>query len=157
MELARGVHPRMLELLRQWRKRGPFELAVAMHGGLRADPGVQKMLSGGGMSAAGNLRVTPHGRGGAIDLCPLDFLAHVPLSFGGTAKRWSSWEELPPRLRGQFREIGLFSESLGFRWGGRWMGRSYPNGDQPHHELSDWQRLPFPPPAYEWPADLVAL
>lgn len=156
IERARGVHPRMLVLLQEWRKRGTFELVVGFHGGLRVDPTVQAMLSGAGMSAANNLRITPHGRGGALDLWPISFLAHVPRSWGGEARRWTTWPELPQLVRDQFAVIGVFSEGLGFKWGGRWVGHSYPNGDQPHHELADWQRLPFPAPVYEFPSDLVA-
>lgn len=154
LERAIGVHPRMLVLPREWQRRGLFDIYVALHGGLRVDEAVQKSLSGGGMSAATTLRVTPHGRGGALDLCPMGFLAFVPVSFGGTAKRWFGWDELPQLIRDQFKLIGLFSEALGFKWGGRWLGKAYPNGDQPHHELADWQRLPFPAPVYEFPADL---
>lgn len=157
LERARGVHPRMLVLLLDWAKHGPFDIAVAMHGGVRTDPGVQTMLSGGGMSAASTLKVTPHGRAGALDLWPLGFLAYVPKSFGGTAARWGTWEGLPQLIRDQFAELGRFSKALGFKWGGDWVGKSYPNGDQPHHELADWQRLPFPPPTYEFPVELEAL
>lgn len=147
----------MLVLLQQWQRLGPFEIVVGMHGGLRVDPSVQTLLSGGGMSAANSLRITPHGRAGALDLWPVLFLAHVPVSWGGTAKNWTSWEGLPQLVRDQFAAIGAFSEALGFKWGGRWVGKSYKNGDQPHHELPDWQRLPFPAPVYEFPSDLEAL
>lgn len=155
LERARGVHPRMLVLPSQWQKTGPFEIYVAMHGGLRVDEAVQADLSGAGMSAAATLRKTPHGRAGALDLCPLGFLAFVPESFGGTAKRWTPWEKLPQLIRDQFLVLGQFSERLGFKWGGRWVGKAYPNGDQPHHELPDWGRLPFPAPVYEFPSDLL--
>lgn len=157
LELLRGVHPRMLELPRQWIKRGPFEIYVAKNGGLRVDESVQAGLSGTGMSAAATLKKTPHGRAGAADLCPLEFLDFTPVSYGGNAKRWSTWLELPQTLRDKFAIIGLFSEELGFKWGGRWVGKAYPYGDQPHHELADWGRLPFPAPGYEFPADLEAL
>ncbi len=157
LERARGVHPRMLVLLQKWVVDGPFEIAVGLYGGLRTDPSVQTLLSGSGMSAANSLRVTPHGRGGALDLWPVTFLEHVPVASGGTAKRWTTWEGLPQLVRDQFAAIGSFSENLGFKWGGRWVGQSYKNGDQPHHELADWGRLPFPAPAYPFPADLEAL
>jgi hypothetical protein len=156
LERAKGVHPRMLVLLQEWLKRGPFEIVVGFHGGLRTDPAVQSMLSGGGMSAANSLRITPHGRGGALDLWPLIFLDHVPSSWGGHARRWSSWEELPHLVVEQFAGIVTFSEALGFTAGARWRSKSYANGDNPHHELHDWQRLPFPAPVYEFPADLAA-
>jgi hypothetical protein len=154
LERARGVHPRMLDLPRQWIARGPFEIAVALHGGLRADEALQAKLSGGGMSAAGSLIKTPHGRAAALDLVPIEFLLYVPVSFGGKARRWFGWDELPAELRAKFKEIGEFSEALGFEWGGRWLGKSFPNGDQPHHQLKGWTRLPFPAPAYAFPADL---
>lgn len=156
LDRARGVHPRMLVLVREWILRGPFEIVVGMHGGLRTDPAVQATLSGSGMSAANSLRVTPHGRGGALDLWPFSFLDHVPVASGGHAKRWTTWDGLPQLVRDQFGLIGIFSEILGFKWGGRWVGQSYRNGDQPHHELLDWGRLPFPAPVYEFPADLEA-
>ncbi len=157
IERARGVQPRMLVLLREWEKRGPFEIMVGFHGGLRVEPAVQAMLSGGGFSAADSLKKTPHGRGGALDLWPVSFLEHVPRSWGGTAKQWTAWRDLPQLVRDRFAIIGVFSEGLGFKWGGRWVGKSYPNGDQPHHELADWGRLPFPAPVYEFPSDLEAL
>lgn len=157
LERARGVHHRLLVLPQEWVKRGPFEIVVGWHGGLRTDPSVQAMLSGSGMSAANSLRVTPHGRAGGLDLWPLLFLDYVPTSWGGYARNWTTWEALPQLVRDQFALIGLFSENLGFEWGGRWVGKSYKNGDQPHHQLKDWQRLPFPPPAYPFPADLEAL
>lgn len=157
LQRARGVHPRMLVLLLEWAKRGTFDVVVAMHGGVRLDQGVQSMLSGGGMSAASTLKMTPHGRGGALDLWPAGFLSSVPTSFGGTAARWGTWEGLPQRVRDEFAELGRFSQALGYRWGGVWVGKSYPHGDQPHHELADWQRLPFPPPTYEFPVELEAL
>lgn len=154
---AKGVHPRMLELVRQWGQRGPFEIAVAMNGGLRADESVQATLGAVGMSGAANLRKTPHGRGAALDLVPLDFLKHTPTSYGGTASRWSSWEELPQSVKDKFLQLVLFSEQLGYKCGARWMGRAFPNGDWPHHELPNWGALPFPPPRYDFPADLEAL
>ena len=157
LERAIGVHPRMLVLLSAWQQRGPFEIVVAMHGGLRTDERVQKMLSGGGMSAAGSLRKTPHGRGGALDLWPRTFLPYVPSSWGGTAKRWGTWPQLPALVKAQFAEIVAFSKGLGFRCGADWISHDYPNGDNPHHELPDWGRLPFPPPEYEWPSDLAAV
>lgn len=154
-ERLRGVHPRMLVLPHEWQAHGTFDIVVAMHGGLRVDEGVQSMLSGGGMSAANALIKTPHGRGGAVDLYPLGFLTYVPPSFGGTAKRWGTWEEVSPIVKAQFAELGAFSKKRGFAWGGDWVGKAYPNGDQPHHELRDWRRLPFPAPVYAWPAEIV--
>lgn len=158
LDRARGVHPRMLVLLQEWVKRGPFEIVVGLNGGLRTDPTVQAMLSGNGMSAANNLRITPHGRGGALDLWPVSFLAHVPKSWGGEARRWTTWPELPPVVRDQFALIVTFSKGFGvYNQGADWVGRAYEHGDNPHHELKDWQRLPFPAPVYEFPADLEAL
>lgn len=157
LQLARGVHPKMLELVRAWSAEGLFEIAVAKHGGLRADESTQTILSGSGMSAASSLKQTPHGRGAALDLVPLSFLDHTPSNFGGNAKRWTAWNDLPEKIKNQFLVIGTFSEKRGFKWGGRWLGRSYPNGDQPHHELPNWGALPFPPPAYAFPPDLEEL
>lgn len=154
LEFARGVNIKMLDLVRQWAKNGPFEIAVAKYGGLRTNESDQALLSGGGMSAAKGLIKTPHGRGAALDLCPLEFLSFVPTAFGGTARRWTSWDGLPAEVREKFTVIGKFSEALGYTWGGRWVGGAYPNGDQPHHELKGWQSLPFPAKAQPFPEDL---
>lgn len=156
LERARGVHPRMLVLLQAWQRRGTFEILVAVNGGLRADPAVQASLASTGMSAAKSLKSTPHGRGGALDIWPVSFLPFVPRNWGGTAQQWTTWRELPQKVRDDFAAIVKFSEALGFKCGARWVGKSYPDGDNPHHELADWGRLPFPAPVYEFPADLVS-
>lgn len=72
----------------------------------------------------------------------------MPASHGGTGKRWTSWEALPESLKLQFAAFGRFAESRGFKWGGRWVSKTFPNGDQPHVELPNWQALPFPAPIY---------
>ena len=147
-ERAKGVNPRMLQLLDKWEAEGTHEVCVAVHGGLRVDQAVQSALSAGGMSAATTLKRTPHGRGGALDVYPLSFLPFVPVANGGTARRWGAWDELPQQVRDEFKAFGVFAEKHGYKWGGRWVGHDYPNGDQPHCELIDWQKLPFPPPIY---------
>lgn len=145
---SHGVHPGMLQLLDAWEKDGTHEVCVAVNGGLRSDPALQAALSAGGMSVATTLKRTPHGRGGALDVYPVSFLPFVPVANGGTAKRWAAWDELPQQVREEFRTFGVFAEKHGYKWGGRWIGHDYLNGDQPHTELLDWQMLPFPPPIY---------
>lgn len=148
-ERARGVHPQLQALLDTWVLEGTHDVVIAVNGGVRSDPVLQASLAAEGFSAAGTLKVTPHGRAAAVDVWPASFLPHVPVANGGTARRWSSWAELPQPVRDEFKAFGVFAESKGFKWGGRWLGRAYPNGDQPHVELANWQRLPFPAPVYE--------
>jgi D-alanyl-D-alanine carboxypeptidase len=147
-ERARGVHPQLHALLDSWAAEGTHDVVIAVNGGVRTDPALQSKLAAEGFSAATTLKLTPHGRAAAVDVWPASFLEHVPVANGGTAKRWSTWAELPDQVRAEFKAFGIFAEERGFKWGGRWIGKSYPNGDQPHVEIANWQRLPFPPPIY---------
>lgn len=146
MDRARGVHPSLRALLEDWDRTGAHRVVVALNGGLRSSADTQAELAAAGMSNATTLQVTPHGRGGAIDVWPLSFLPHVPVSSGGTALRWSSWEQLPQGVKDDFRVFGEWAEARGFKWGGRWRSAKFPNGDQPHIELANWSSLPFPIP-----------
>lgn len=143
-ERADNVHPELAEVLDAWEREGTHAVVVAPLGGRRASSGDQQQLAALGMSAATDLRSTPHGRGAALDVWPESFLAHVPLSWGGTAARWSSWAELPQSVRDEFAVFGEWAEARGLVWGGRWRSATYPNGDQPHIELANWRTLPFP-------------
>lgn len=143
---AAGVAPELVALLDAWDVSGPHAVLVAPYGGLRTTQEDQSKLAELGMSAATNLATTPHGRGAALDVWPVAFLAHVPRSWGGTASRWSTWDEVDEPIKAQFATFGAFAEARGLQWGGRWRSSKYPSGDQPHVELPNWQRLPFPPP-----------
>jgi hypothetical protein len=142
---ADGVVPLLQTLLDAWVRVGTHDIVIAPDGGLRTSVAQQAEKAASGLSNAKTLRQTPHGRGCALDVWPLSFLEFVPLSSGGTAQRWAAWAELPQRVRDEFRAFGEFAERNGFRWGGRFRGKLFPNGDQPHVELMDWQRWPFPP------------
>lgn len=148
LDRAHGVHPSLLELLASWEREGSHDVVVAPNGGLRTDARLQAALASGGASAASTLRSTPHGRAAALDVWPVSFLAHVPRAQGGTASRWTSWEALPADVREAFAAFGRFAEVRGFVWGGRWRGKTFPHGDQPHVELREWRTMPFPPPVY---------
>ena len=144
-ERAVGVRADFADLLDDWERDGTHDVVIPPDGGLRLDEANQAAKAAIGLSAAKTLRSTPHGRGAALDVWPRDFLAHVPVSHGGTARRWTSWEKLPAEIREQFAAFGRFAEVRRFKWGGRWVSRTFPNGDQPHVELPNWQALPFPP------------
>lgn len=145
---AHGVHPHLMALLDSWGVDGTHDVLVAPNGGVRTDEALQASTAAAGLSQAKTLRSTPHGRAAALDVWPVSFLPYVPVSAGGTGNRWVGWEQLPELVRNEFFVFGLFAETRGCKWGGRWRGKAFPNGDQPHVEMADWQRLPFPPPIY---------
>jgi peptidoglycan L-alanyl-D-glutamate endopeptidase CwlK len=66
---------------------------------------------------------TPHGRGGAVDLCPV---VHG-------IWQWEAAEK--------FRELGELAEAHGLVWGGRWASLR----DMGHIQLPHWHDLPYPP------------
>jgi hypothetical protein len=148
---ADGVHPDLRALLDAWDSQGAHVVVVAPDGGLRTDPALQAGFAAGGMSGASTLATTPHGRGVGLDVWPVSFLPHVPVGSGGTASRWSSWAELPESVKAEFLAFGEFSEARGFKWGGRWRSAKFPNGDQPHVELPNWTRFPYPVPGGRYP------
>ena len=145
-ERAVGVRAAGQAVLDDWERAGPHEILVAPNGGLRTSEALQAGLAAGGNSGANTLRSTPHGRGAAIDAWPVSFLPFVPVAHGGTGKRWLAWKDLPQLVRDEFLTWGLFLEARGWRWGGRFRGHLFPDGDQPHGEEQHWTRLPFPPP-----------
>jgi len=133
---AAGVRRELLELLDAWEALGTHDVEVAPAGGLRTDALAQLKRAADGASNAPTLRSTPHGRGGALDVWPLGFAAHVH----------GTWAQVPQLLKDRFATFGAFAEARGFTWGGRWRSERFPNGDQPHVELAAWAALPYPPP-----------
>lgn len=144
---ANGVHQSLQALLEAWIADGSHDVLIAPNGGLRTDPALQKTLAANGNSNATSLEQTPHGRGAAIDVWPVSFLPFVPKHSGGIGLRWYGWDELPAKVRAEFAAFGVFAEARGFRWGGRFTGTKFPNGDQPHVEITTWRSMPFPPEA----------
>lgn len=137
-ERAKGVRGELQTLLDDWEREGTHDVMIPSWpwGGLRTSEADQAKLAGDGFSAANTLEKTPHGRGGGLDVWPVEFEKHV----NGT------WAAVPEHVKQQFRDFGAFAEARGFVWGGRWSSATYPNGDQPHVELRNWRSLPFPPP-----------
>lgn len=133
---ADGVHPKLRALLDEWEQFGTHTVMVAPDGGLRTDAAKQAGYAAAGNSNATTLASTPHGRGAALDIYPVDFLPFIAMR----------WENVPASVRAKFRTFGEFAEARGFTWGGRWTGATFPNGDQPHVEITGWRSLPYPPP-----------
>lgn len=134
-ERAAGVDARLLELLDAWEREGEHDVLVAPDGGVRKDAARQAQLAAGGASNASTLAQTPHGRGGALDVWPVEFEQYVR----------GSWDAVPRAVKAKFEVFGGFAEARGFTWGGRWRGATFPNGDQPHVEVKNWRQLPYPP------------
>lgn len=128
-ERAAGVHPRLVAFLDWWASGfGAFPLGVGTDGGLRSDEATQAKLFAEGRTKAKTLADTPHGRGCALDLYPLDFVdGRAKLVLDGADPRWARFGEL--------------AESYGLTWGGRWTSIV----DRPHVELPDWRAQTFPP------------
>lgn len=126
---AKGVHPRLVAFLDWWASGfGPFPLALGNDGGVRADEATQARLYAEGRTKAKTLAETPHGRGCALDLYPVDVVdARVRLVLDEKDPRWV--------------EFGELAESYGLKWGGRWTSIV----DRPHVELPDWKQQSFPP------------
>lgn len=138
-ENARGVHLELQGLLDAWELEGTHQVLIPSSpwGGLRTSEADQAGYAGGGLSGAATLSATPHGRGGALDVWPVEFIHYV----NGT------WAAVPELVKQKFATFGAFAEARGFVWGGRWRSATLPNGDQPHVEMRAWRSLPFPPPA----------
>lgn len=135
---AAGVHPSLQALLDEWERYGSHDVMIPSSpwGGLRTSEAQQAGYAQGGMSDATTLASTPHGRGAAIDVWPVEF----PLYVSGT------WAAVPDAVKAKFAAFGDFAEARGFTWGGRWRSASMPNGDQPHVEIKNWRAMPYPPP-----------
>lgn len=135
-EKLRHVHPAFTVLIDEWKSHpNTFEIEIA--DGLRYGPedeALQARNYATGMSKARFLRDTAHGRGGAIDIYPIEFRDWI--------KR--AWPDVPSDIKNKFLVFGMFAENRGFIWGGRWL-KTFPYGDQPHIELKAWNTLQFPP------------
>lgn len=148
-ERANGVHPELrVDFIATMEAELPFDVVVALNGGLRLDEKAQAATAKSGLSNAKTLRATPHGRGGALDIYPVSFLPFITAQYGGTGKVNVPWAKLPQKVRDEFAAIGALAEKHSYEWGGRFKGAKFPNGDQPHVQIKGWQLMPFPPPKY---------
>jgi D-alanyl-D-alanine carboxypeptidase len=145
LERVTGVDDRLSWFLAGWQVHGPFEIVIPPDGGVRKDAARQAVFYAQKTSNAATLADTPHGRAGAIDICPY---GPTPLTRKGSTvfvlgPQYP--ENLPPHLQAEcvakFRRIGAIAKRLGFVWGGDWA-----RPDMPHIEVPDWRLLPFPPP-----------
>lgn len=134
-DLAEGLRPELLAFLDWWEANGPFPVTIATdpNGGLRTDEAEQEAYYAQGLSKARTLAETPHGRGAAVDLWPVDFDPNTP------------WARQPDAIKAEFRAVGAAAKAQGLVWGGDWASLSFPNGDQPHIEIRNWTSLPYPP------------
>lgn len=135
-ERAAGVIAELGEFLDWWEANGPFDVVVAVDGGVRYDEATQRAYYEAGASKAPTLSATPHGRAAAVDLVPSGFDPRKPID-AVTYRR--------------FLTIGESAEARGLVWGGRWL-RAFPpssvnpyGGDLPHVEVRNWAALPYPP------------
>lgn len=131
-ELLEKVHPEFRKLIDGW-KTHPNTFDIKIVGGMRNDEAEVARLYAIGMSNAKNLSQTPHGRGGAIDIHPVEFNPRIP------------WPDQPTAIKNKFLIFGMYAEGAGYEWGGRWRGSKFPYGDQPHVERKDWRTMPYPP------------
>lgn len=131
-ELLNKVHPSFKTLIENW-KSHPNTFPIKIVSGLREDEAEVARLYAIGMSNAKNLSETPHGRGGAIDIHPADFNPRI------------AWPDQPDAMKLKFYVFGMYAEVAGYTWGGRWRGKKFPYGDQPHVERKDWKTMPYPP------------
>lgn len=132
---AAGCLQPIQDALDAWEREGTHDVLIAPDGGLRVDEEKQARYAAQGNSNAATLEDTPHGRGAAADVYPVSFLPHLQ-------KRW---EDVPASVQLEFATFGRFCEARGLVWGGRWRGKTFANGDQPHIEIPNWRSLPFPP------------
>lgn len=146
IECADGTHPGLRALLRAWCDAGTHDVDVAPAstdwtppGGLRTDESEQAAAASSGLSNATTLATTPHGRGCALDVWPVDF----------NPRRGFDTQpgmEQMMRLFGEWAEnqvVTVDGVTSTFTWGGR-----FSRPDLPHVEIKGWQHLPYPPPAY---------
>lgn len=140
-ERAAGVHPDLQNLLDDWIREGSHDVIIGgggiyPNGGLRTDAQAQADAAANGLTNATTLKMTPHGRGAALDVWPVGFNPNV------------AWDYQPAAVKQMFLDFGSWAEGKGFTWGGRWSSATFPNGDQPHIEMKNWLSLPYPPPNY---------
>jgi hypothetical protein len=149
---AAGVHPALPALLDLWDQFGWFDVTVAppfkmlsgdyIDGGLRTDEAVQGEAQAEGLSKAGDLYSTPHGRGAALDIYPVGFDPHRSFEdqpeMAGLMAQFASWASQQTVVLGQgtpTQQSFTFYPGINF-------------GDYPHIEIKGWQSLPYPPPSY---------
>lgn len=135
-ELLKGVHPDFQRFIDNW-KTHPNTFPIKIASGLRTDESEISRLYAIGLSNARTLEQTPHGRGGAIDVHPVEFNPRIP------------WIDQPSAIKNKFMIFGMYAEGAGYVWGGRWRGSTFPYGDQPHIERKDWRKMPYPPKSGE--------
>lgn len=137
---AQGVRRELLALLDAWEVHGTHDVMIPGPADLRSFSGPPAGLRTGpeaeaaqaeayrvGLTNARTLAETPHGAGAALDVWPVGFDPRVP------------WEQQPGLVQSQFTAFGLFAEARGFVWGGRWRSAKFPNGDQPHVQVKNWE------------------
>jgi hypothetical protein len=138
LERAVGIHPTLFAALQEWERSGPFPLTVGVKGGLRTALD-QLELWAKGRTAEGNIvtnamtpEASPHGRGGAVDLWPLDSEG-APL-----------FDESPATLQ-RYDSMARWFRQRGFH-----CPLTLGDGtvDRPHVQLTNWRALPYPPPDY---------
>ncbi len=149
---AQGVHPALIGLLDLWDQQGWFDVTVAppfkmasgdyIDGGLRTDAAAQGEAQAEGLSNAGDLASTAHGRGAALDIYPVGFDPHQNFDnqqeMAGLMAQFASWASQQTVVLGQgtpTQQSFTFYPGINF-------------GDYPHIEIKGWQSLPYPPPAY---------
>ncbi len=127
-EWADGLHARLEAFLCWWEVHGPFPVGVGSNGGLRTDEALQARLFAEGHSRARTLFETPHGRGCAVDLYPVDAGPGRPVRYclDEHDARWGIY--------------GNVVELHGLTWGGRWQHLV----DRPHAEIPGWRTQPVP-------------
>lgn len=136
LHLAADVRSELQAFLAWWDISGPFALTLAY-----ADPRWSwvppqvrtnedaRNAHDLGLSNATNADNTPHGElyRAAIDCWPAEFDPRV------------SWDNQPQAVKDKFALYGQLGEQHGLKWGGRWRGPTFPNGDQPHLEVPGWK------------------
>lgn len=140
---AVGVHPALIGLLDLWDEQGWFPITVAppfkmasgdyISGGLRTDAAVQGEAQAEGLSKAGDLYSTPHGRGAALDIYPVGFDPHQNF-------------DNQPEMAGLMAQFGSWASQQTVQGFSFYPGINF--GDYPHIEIKGWQSLPFPSPGY---------
>lgn len=117
------------DFLTWWELEGPHSILIPQWGGMREGieaEAWQRKQYDIGTSRALSLRETPHGRGAALDLWPVEFDYYTP------------WDKQPTNVVAKFKLQGVIAKEFGFKWGGDW------GWDYPHIEIPNWRTLPFP-------------
>jgi peptidoglycan L-alanyl-D-glutamate endopeptidase CwlK len=128
-ERLRGLHPGLLRFAKEAEHVFEAEYDLAIVSGLRTETEQEALFAKGRttpgpiVTKAQHALQTAHGRGCALDFCPVS-----------RATGWL-WED-----EEAFRLVGVYGEALGLTWGGRW-----PMRDLGHLEVPNWRSLPFTP------------